>query len=289
MAAVVTEKELYRACEILFGHKLPATREFLEYLQLSGVKSAFRQRARETHPDLAVHLGAAVQRQRADLFRAVCQAHEHLVNYLEARAQGYQLPPAKRRLFCYDNLRNLFKARARTGSDGQAGRRDRRVVVPNDFSQNFQGRLARPEIDLGKLYQGPLPSRELLFGHFLYYSGLIDWQTIVRVLVWQRSRRPRFGEIGCSFGWLREDDILPILRQCRIKQPFGQSAVSLGLLTELQMKTILFRQQRLQKKFGEYFTESNIMTPERLARLIARHQAHNAGFAGPPFRSRIFG
>ncbi len=280
MPAVVNENELYRACQILFGHDLPVNREFLEYLQLAGVKSAFRQRARETHPDMAVHLAEHELHRCAEQFRAVCRAHENLINYLDARDKGFRFPPVKRRFFSRKNLWSRLKARARkSAGDDERGRfRPRRGEARSGSRRGFQGRLASPRVDIDKLYRGPMPSRRLLLGHYLYYAGIIDWQTIVRALVWQRTKRPRLGEIGCSFGWLREDDILPILRQCKVKQPFGQSAVNLGLLTEVQLKTILFRQQRLQRKFGEYFTETNILTPGKLTRLIAGHKAHNAGF-----------
>jgi hypothetical protein len=46
-----SHSELYHACRILFGTELQCSPEFLDYLQISGVKSAFRRRAMETHPD----------------------------------------------------------------------------------------------------------------------------------------------------------------------------------------------------------------------------------------------
>jgi hypothetical protein len=101
------------------------------------------------------------------------------------------------------------------------------------------------------LYCGPLPHRRLLFGHFLYYSGLANWRTITRILTWQRSERPRIGELGRRYGMLQPGDISLILRNRIPFQPFGQTAMSLGMLSESQIRVLIFHQQRLQKKFGD--------------------------------------
>ncbi|MCK5544170.1 MAG: molecular chaperone DnaJ, partial [Desulfobulbaceae bacterium] len=129
--------------------------------------------------------------------------------------------------------------------------------------------------DAEKLYRGPLPSRRLLLGHYLYYSGIINWRTIIKALVWQRTNRPRLGEIGRNFGWLSETDIPTILKTRKPSKKFGQSAIDLGLLTKIQLKMIIFQQKRLQKKIGEYFTKSRILTHTQLYTYINECRQHN--------------
>ena len=38
-----------------------------------------------------------------------------------------------------------------------------------------------------------VPKRKLLLGQFLYYSGLISWDTYIKAIAWQRRQRPRLG------------------------------------------------------------------------------------------------
>ena len=51
--AEVTKKDLFKACESLFGTDIDASVDFLRYLKPDGVKAAYRKRALETHPDRA--------------------------------------------------------------------------------------------------------------------------------------------------------------------------------------------------------------------------------------------
>ena len=89
MPAVVAETELFRACEILFGLELNLSREFLEYLQHAGVRSAYRKKARETHPDLAINKSEQEKKALAQVFLSVQEAYENLKAYLDARDRGY--------------------------------------------------------------------------------------------------------------------------------------------------------------------------------------------------------
>ncbi|MEW6428779.1 MAG: molecular chaperone DnaJ [Thermodesulfobacteriota bacterium] len=271
MTIVVAEHELYRACQILFGLELQLSREFLEYLQMSGVKSAYRQRARETHPDLAD--GDMDKRQCADLFHKVQTAYENLRCYLEAREKGFSLgggpvaaPPRPK----------PAQPRPRPAAGSPHAR-------PQWQGANREGQWQRQNgctVDIEKLYRGPLPSRPLLFGHFLYYSGVINWRTVVQALVWQRMQRPRLGELARRRGWLDEESIRRILDRRNGNRNFGETAIHLGMLDENQRAILVWQQKRMQRKIGGYFVEANILSPERLALLVERCRQHNAVWRG---------
>ncbi len=260
---MVAEQELINACQVLFGLDLRLSPGFLEYLQMSGIKSAYRKKAMETHPDLALGRGEPATRRNAGRFCSVRQAYEKLSSYLETREKGHARQ---------DNPRPRVR---NGGSPGCAGTRARgHGPAPDGWPR--RARRSREN-----LYQGPMPGRRLLLGHYLYYSGIISWQTMIRALVWQRSQRPRLGEIGCRLGWLSDRDIGAILRRCKLDRPFGQSAMRMGLLSQFQLDMILLQQQRLQKRFGEFFIHHKILTRERLNKLIAGYRAHNAALARP--------
>jgi hypothetical protein len=52
---IVKEKEIEKACSILFGDSFTFDKETIEYLQLSGIKHAFRSKVKECHPDTAAN------------------------------------------------------------------------------------------------------------------------------------------------------------------------------------------------------------------------------------------
>ena len=95
MPVVVSEQGLFQACQTLFGIDNNVSREFLEYLQLPGIKSAYRKKAFETHPDRAALSGGEAEEQNAELFRAIQQAYEDLTNYLDAREKGFRFSKNK--------------------------------------------------------------------------------------------------------------------------------------------------------------------------------------------------
>ncbi|ADH84723.1 J domain-containing protein [Desulfurivibrio alkaliphilus] len=278
MTLMLAEKDLYRACEVIFGPELDISRDFLEYLQLSGVKCAYRKRALETHPDRFAATGHLPPEHQDGLhFHDVQQAYESLRQYLEAREKGIIIPgkePAGQRQRPAGNScrprttpgRNRHSGSNQAGARSQAG------------SSNKQGQRSgtiHPFWDIDALYRGPLPNRRLLLGHFLYYSGVASWRNIVQALAWQRSQRPRIGEISRRYGLLNDREIAMVLNTRQANQRFGETAHALGLLTDPQLRLLIQAQKRLQRKFGEYFVAENILTREKLARLLAAYHRHN--------------
>jgi len=284
METVAAEKELFRSCEIIFGPELTISREFLDYLQLSGIKSAYRKRAMETHPDRAALENARVQRQRHDLFHSVQEAYENLITFLDAKEKGYCLPPPACQ--ARPKAQPPRPAPPKPRRPQQARPHQAKARPRQQAKAGFGTTSRQPSMfwDTESLYQGPMPNRRLLLGHFLYYSGLINWRTIIQALIWQRTERPRLGEIGQRFGLLNETDVVRILRNRPTLQPFGQTAMDMGLLSQPQLKMLVAHQKRLQKKFGEFFLEKRLLEPTELRALLQQYQEHNARISGLAFR-----
>ncbi len=257
------EQQLLRACAILFGSDLHIRREFLEYLQLSGLKSAYRKRALETHPDRGLDNDRFLRRGNHETFHGVRKAYEDLLSFLHARES--------RRLRAGSNRP---RAADFTPAPPQSERSSAR---PAPFPHDAHCDTGYSATE--NLYHGPMPHRRLLFGHFLYYSGLANWRTITRILTWQRTERPRFGELGQRLGMLTPEDITLILRSKVPFQPFGQTAQALGLLSAQQLRVLIFHQQRLQKKFGIILLEKDLINRQELQSLLFQFERHNAGIA----------
>lgn len=256
MEPMMAEHELLRDCRVLFGPHLNPSRRFLEYLQNSGVKSAYRKRALETHPDRVAG--------DSDLFRDVHQAYRNLLDYLAARQKGFRLP-------------------------GFAPARDVRPVAPAaEPARQPPGNRSRCGfVDLDARYHGVLPGRSLRLGNFLYYCGLISWRTLIQALIWQRSSRPRLGDIGRSFGMLTQEEIAMVIRESRSGEKFGQVALRLGLLSGSQLNLVLFQQKRLEKNFGQFFVENGILSARQLDRILAMQVRHNSVFGAPTWQTGI--
>lgn len=288
MTVVVAEKELYRACEVIFGPELDISREFLEYLQLAGVKSAYRKRAMETHPDRAAVESLVLAQPSVEPFHNVQQAYENLVNYLKARENGFRLLSTataadwrQRHAWTRPQPRpRPAKPAAEPGRERpQARRAQPRPKARQEAGRDRSGPFAT-FWKVEEFYSGSLPDRRLLLGHFLYYSGVVTWRSIVQALIWQRTNRPRLGEMGRRFGMLSEEQIRTVLRRKELLQPFGASALALGLLTDRELGFLIQAQKRAQKKIGEYFVENQLLTIEQLACLVRQYHEHNARLVG---------
>ena len=261
MAQPQTTRDLLQACEILFGPQPQFSRDFLKYLQSAGLKSAYRQRALETHPDRLGLGGSIAAVSAADGFLLVQEAYEKLAADV-ARRDGQE------------SAASLAECSA-PASSWRATAPSSAPMVIRPFSVPI---IAAPQLKSGRaerFYRGPIPQRALLFGNYLYYAGLTNWLTISRVLVWQRLGRPRLGELAIRLGILTENQRDIILRQRPPGRNFGTIATDLGYLTRLQAEGLALRQARLQKKFGVILLEKGLVGDSQLDELLNRFKKHN--------------
>ncbi len=273
----VAEEELYRSCRIIFGNNLKVTRDFLKYLQLSGIKKAYRSKALEFHPDRGFSQSLSMQQAMSNQFIDVHQAYEKLVAYLEARDKGMGADT-------FTSLSSILKKRheekRQYDTKGSCINGFHRNKVngfkhKNDSDGKKKTSFDAPPLDPKSLYKGPVPNCQLLFGRYLYYSGLINLHTIGQALVWQRAQRPCFGDIGRRMGWMNDQDTIRVLRHRKDRQLFGELAMRLGILTREQLQIILQHQKKLHKRIGQYFVLQNYWDNVILEEHVAAHRSHN--------------
>ena len=285
MESPVFEKQLFQSCKIIFGADLSISREFFEYLQLSGLKAAYRKRAMETHPDRVTRGGQMPLQRNTPPFHKVHEAYEHLLLFLKTKDTKSE-PPGSLRAGAgttFSNPRETTTVspskprtdtRSSSDNNGQRINSSRQDITPIILPHDVDRRTVYANTE--SLYHGLLPNRQLLFGHYLYYSGLSNWRTIARILTWQRLERPRLGQLGQQYGLFCPDDITRILKNKAPFQPFGQAARAMGMLTELQLNALIAQQLRLQKKFGAILLEKNLITRHNLQDLLHEFENHNA-------------
>lgn len=238
----ITESEMFRACRTLFGAELSLSRDFLHYLQPAGVRSAYRKKAKATHPDRFAVSAASTQEKQHRLFQDLNQAHETVQKFIKQRER---LPSTR-----YFRSRNSAS-----------------------YSQPNRHRQDRPS---NKYYRGPLPTRPLQFGLFLYYLGIIPFNAVISAITWQRKQRPVVGEIAKRWGWLDDEQIKQIVNHRGAgAHKFGERAEQLELLTPLQVRALLLHQRSRQKQMGLYFIEQGFLKEELLNRLLVELAEHN--------------
>ena len=232
--------EVFDACGLLFGSKVEISLDFLKYLDLSGLRSAYRKKALETHPDRARALGRD-EAKMSDRFREVTLAYERLIPIVNNKGavplQGQS---------------SVKKNNEKTNAGHQAKRH---------FSDLF--------------YTKEIPKRELLLGQFLYYSGLISWRTLMRAITWQRRQRPLIGQIALEWEMISHHEIQRILMRRNLKGKFGERAIRLGYLSRFQLMALLGKQRNLQCPIGEFFVNEGILRFQDMEVMTKRQKIHN--------------
>jgi hypothetical protein len=125
------------------------------------------------------------------------------------------------------------------------------------------------------LHPTDLPEEKLLFGRFLYRKGIIEWRQLIKALSWQKSGRPRIGELGISRGYLDRNAVLTILKNSIKVGAFGVTAQNMGLLSGDQVRELLLRQKRQEKKIGQFFVENGLLSQRDLTLLLWQCKSHN--------------
>lgn len=124
-------------------------------------------------------------------------------------------------------------------------------------------------------YSDNLPQERLLFGRFLYRMGFIEWRQLISAIAWQKATRPKIGELGISMGYLDKNSVLTILKNSVKRDVFGLTAQNLGFLTGEEVRQLLLKQRREEKKIGQFFIEKGLLTRRELAILLGQCWAHN--------------
>jgi len=237
-------REIYNACHILFGFEVDVSTHFLSSLHTEKLKTAFKKKALETHPDRArlLNKDAAKLNER---FKEVNEAYDRL---------GLLLSPGA----------NHIKGSADTEANAGKGYSFRSQKTKG-FSNHY--------------YKGNIPQWPLLLGRFLYYSGRISWGTLIEAITWQRRQRPSLGQMALQTGLLSQAGIKRIIHGRKVGERFGECAVRMGLLNAFQLKNLLKQQSRLQRPIGTYFLVKNILIQAELNNVLKQQRSHNFQFA----------
>jgi hypothetical protein len=232
---------LFDACRELFGPDIETCPAFLDYLQPSGVKSAFRRKAKETHPDVFAGSSAQFQDLQAAHFCRAKSAYEMLSMFISQREQE-ERPRATR---CSSTP-------------------PRYEPPPANVPRGEEGLPA-------------MPQRALQLGRYLYYRRAITFRELLQAITWQRTSRSSLGMIAREWGWMTAADVFAVMT-AKLPGRFGEKAVRLGMLNAQRVKMILLEQKIRHQRIGQYFVQSRMLTPQELDFFLKELRAHNSRF-----------
>ncbi|HET6440278.1 MAG TPA: DnaJ domain-containing protein [Anaeromyxobacter sp.] len=253
MEVQFTLDDVVAAGRVLFG---PAFRAEGEAWR-QDLKTTYRRRALETHPDRARTVGRSESALAAE-FRRVAEAYRVLSQLAAGPLPAAPDPPAP---------------------PGPQRPRQRAAPPPAAAAAASPGRQAPGQRVRYSVHPEAMPRRKLRFAEFLYYSGRVPWTSFVEAITWQRRQRPPVGRIAVEFGFLEPEDVGRIMEERRVQNaqsvPFGEFAVRMGYLTSFQLLAVLGRQLRLQKRIGAFFVEHGFIEAEEIDDIRRRVLRHN--------------
>jgi hypothetical protein len=263
------------------------------------LKTAYRRRVLETHPDRAAVLGRAEAELMRE-FRAVSEAYELLAQLRAGPLPSIRPPPPPGppppvpRASAPSAHRAPHRTEAApprpppAAPRRTAGAASARPAGPSPAAPPPPSAPRAASSGAGRARVGPpwagarLPRRRLKLAEFLYYSGRVSWQDFVAAIAWQRGQRPAVGRIAVNFGFLDRWEVAEILERRRVEgagtEPFGEFAVRRGYLSPFQVLALLGQQLRLQQPIGQYFVDRGLVDDADLdlARtVIFRHNARH--------------
>lgn len=259
MTTQLTESQVIFACRTLFGNQADISRPFLFYVQPDGARSAYRRKAKETHPDLFNTADTGIQQRQTVLFVEMLEAYEIVNRFFKERDDGLWV----------DSVQSTPRWRWQANAY-------------NAQSSKFH---SSSKASQKAFYQGPIPLRVLEIGRYLYYAGLISYGDLIEALCWQRKQRPIIGSVARRWGWLHETSVDRITKACHIPGRFGERAVRLGLLSDFQVNTLLYYQRTQQERLGKYFVLRGLLTAAELELQARKVGEHNAAILAAQHRA----
>ena len=246
MPNVISGTELLNDCRLLFGPDIVNITSFLQNMLPSELKMVYRKKVLETHPDRAKTLGR-LETDMIQHFKEVVLAYERLNLFINSQSAKVLI----------------------VGDKTTKQREDIQKTARHTAHSKKQNNVTE------LFYKGSVPKRKLLIGQYMYYSGAISWRTLLSAIFWQRKQRPLIGQLARDWNILTTEDIRNILTTRNHREKFAEYACRNGFITHFQYLALLGRQRMLQRPFGEFFLQQNILSAKELDELIKKQKAWN--------------
>ncbi|OGP40477.1 MAG: hypothetical protein A2324_00200 [Candidatus Raymondbacteria bacterium RIFOXYB2_FULL_49_35] len=230
-------------CRELFNSEVNICLDFIRHLQVDGLKSAYREKVKQCHPDKARALGVSSDILKRTFVR-ISNAYETVLPYVTGEKDINRLITQQKK----PSLRH--DADQRQGQEQSVKKRD-------------------------LWHTGSMPRKKLRLGTFLYYKRLISWQTLQEAIAWQRSHRPLIGQLALNYNFISVNDLNTIFLNVAPGESLCAVAKRLGKLTDHQIQTLLNKQASYNFRIGRFFIEMGLFSEREIAALLGSCTGHN--------------
>ena len=264
------------------------------------LKKAFRNKAKNSHPDMAVSLGKDPRLMQIR-FQELNDAFNILMERIQKEKSSYKIyaPPRPPRSTQTRTNQGRNPHSRKTGSSARKASKKTKTAesaayssaqkqkqnqhsarrrAASSASASASGKKKARAFGDDMYYSGRTPARNLRFAEYLYYSGSISWTDLVHALVWQYRNRPKLGELATTSGLLCFDDVIEIIKLKKNGELFGEAALRLGYLDAVKLDALVRKQKMLGLPIGRYFTAEGKMSQEDLYKKLMEMRRHNIIF-----------
>lgn len=252
----LTRAEVFCALKVLFSSGAEGRGSLLETIQPADIKKAYRKKALLTHPDRYADRDERFQKACSRRFIEVNNAYATLTSYVKLREeQGFRFDPEE--------------------VGRPSPRCPKRSPQPRPAKPAAPRKPAANHSRAAFFWHKVLPQKPLRIAEFLFYTGVIPWNLLIKAIVWQRAQRPSLGEIAQKWRWLSESQIKLLLRNRRPGERLGEALVRFGLITSFQLRVLLAQQRRMQQPIGNFFVRNGHLSEAQFERYLQRQRMHN--------------
>jgi hypothetical protein len=125
-------------------------------------------------------------------------------------------------------------------------------------------------------WKGQVPDRPLRLGEFLFYSGVIPWDALIKAVVEQKRARPNLGQLAFRVGLVTVEELAFALRRRNRGELLGDALVRLGFLDRATVDELVAEQKRLQRPLGWHLVRMGSIPTSDIPALLVKLWRHNA-------------
>ncbi len=314
MTYSISKTILIEDCCLLFDSEIINYVDFLDKLSPRILRSAYRKKAFATHPDRSHVLGKN-REKLDKCFKEMSRAYERIDSIIQSEKKyiikdevpkkrkprsASRRTPAKKAKPTWTvkqtkkakptkqaKPKKLTKSTKHAKSTRQTKTTTRARPTSQESTAGFSFKDSVKKVSCTHVtlktqttvsdsyFTGIVPKRELLIGQFLYYSGLISWNSLTQAIVWQRRQRPIIGKIAQDWGIMSAEDIQRILKERSYKDQFGEYAHRNGYITKFQHLAIVGKQKQMQPPIGRYFIQQGLLGNYDIKKMTESLKIHN--------------
>ncbi len=245
---------LVRWCEAIFPQDTLISSGFIKHLQPEGLKAAYREKAKENHPDKAKRTGID-ESVLTERFRNITEAYESLLPFVSGQKSV-----------------DALLSGPLAGKENKAKRHATKKAPEGPAPGNgFSG--------FDFYHEGNVPCCKLRFGQYLYYKKVVSWRQCMQSLLWQRKERPLIGQLAIEWNYLKAQDVISVLSLAKPGESFGETALRIRLLSQYQILALLGRQVGFKARVGDFFIMSGLISEADLQVHLREFYFHNLKYS----------